>query len=197
MTILHFLSFRLQLSTWYAKIFPEFIGDSHDSVTELWVMSVTLGIPSGTLGFPEKIQNTSSLLINYQLQCIRIIMHPGTHLMHLILLHNVWLDNVKFVTVYPAIYSQKLYDLINYVTFCWMTCGFMRLATLQFETKLQKCIRMGITLIFKISFGEVYRRIYVWKSRLTAPLARRRKTKSQLYIQQYLPKSKISNTVIP
>ena len=47
-----------------------------------------------------------------------------------------------------------------------MTCGFMRLATLQFELKLQKCIRMGIT-IFKISFGEVYRRIYVRKSRFT------------------------------
>ena len=30
-----------------------------------------------------------------------------------------------------------------------MTCGFMQLATLQFEWKLQKCIRMGIT-IFKI-----------------------------------------------
>ena len=30
-----------------------------------------------------------------------------------------------------------------------MMCGIMRLATLQFETKLQKYIRMGIT-IFKI-----------------------------------------------
>ena len=30
-----------------------------------------------------------------------------------------------------------------------MTCGILWLATLQFETKLQKCIRMGIT-IFKI-----------------------------------------------
>ena len=38
-------------------------------------------------------------------------------------------------------------------------CGFMRLAMLQFETRLQKYIRMGIT-IFKISFEEVYRRIY-------------------------------------
>ena len=27
-----------------------------------------------------------------------------------------------------------------------MMCGFMRLVTLQFETKLQKCIRMGITI---------------------------------------------------
>ena len=32
---------------------------------------------------------------------------------------------------------------------CCMTCGFMRLATLQFETKMQKCSRMGMT-IFKI-----------------------------------------------
>ena len=30
-----------------------------------------------------------------------------------------------------------------------MMCSFMRLGTLQFETKVQKCIRMGIT-IFKI-----------------------------------------------
>ena len=35
---------------------------------------------------------------------------------------------------------------------------------------------MGIT-IFKIFIGEVYRRIYVRKSRFTAPLARRCKTK--------------------
>ena len=35
-------------------------------------------------------------------------------------------------------------------------CGFMWLIALQFETKLLKCIRMGIT-IFKFSFGEVYR----------------------------------------
>ena len=55
----------------------------------------------------------------------------------------------KFATVYPAIYCSKQYDVINYVTFRWMTFGILRPATLQFETKLQKCIRMGIT-IFKI-----------------------------------------------
>ena len=33
------------------------------------------------------------------------------------------------------------------------------IATLEFETKLKKSIRMGIT-IFKISFGEVCRLIY-------------------------------------
>ena len=66
----------------------------------------------------------------------------------------------------------------------------MRLATLQFERKIQKCIRMGIT-IFKISFREVYRRIYVRKSRFTAPLARRRKTKfPTVYPTIYLPKWK-------
>ena len=49
-------------------------------------------------------------------------------------------------------------------------------------------IRMGIT-IFKISFGEVYRRIYVRKSRFTAPLTRRRKTKfPTVYPTIYLPK---------
>ena len=35
-----------------------------------------------------------------------------------------------------------------------MTCSFMRVARLQFETRLQKCIRMGIT-IFKIFVGEL------------------------------------------
>ena len=65
----------------------------------------------------------------------------------------------------------------------------MRLATLQFETKLQKCIRMGIT-VFKLSFGAVYRRIYVRKSRFTAPLARRRKTAKfpTVCLTIYLPK---------
>ena len=44
------------------------------------------------------------------------------------------------------------FDAINYVTFRWMTCGFIRLATLLFETKLQKCIRMGITIL----------KIFIW-----------------------------------
>ena len=52
----------------------------------------------------------------------------------------------------------------------------MRFATIQFERKFQKYIRMGTT-IFKVSFEEVYRRIYGPKSRFTAPLASRRKTK--------------------
>ena len=50
--------------------------------------------------------------------------------------------------------------VVNYVTYPWMTCGFMRPATLQFERKLMKCIRMGIT-IFKITFWEIYRQITV------------------------------------
>ena len=53
------------------------------------------------------------------------------------------------MTVYPAIYCRILFDVINFVTFRWMMCGFMRLATLQYKTKIQKCIRMGI-IIFKI-----------------------------------------------
>ena len=55
----------------------------------------------------------------------------------------------KFETVYPAKHFRKQFGLISYVTFRWMSCCIMRLATLQFETKLQTCIRMGIT-IFKI-----------------------------------------------
>ena len=46
----------------------------------------------------------------------------------------------------------------------------MRLAMLQFEPRLQKRIRMGIT-IFKFSFGELYHWIYGWKFSVTAPLA--------------------------
>ena len=44
-------------------------------------------------------------------------------------------------------------DVINYVILCWVTCGFMRLATLQYEMRLQKCIRMGIT-VFKFITWE-------------------------------------------
>ena len=50
-----------------------------------------------------------------------------------------------------ALYCRKLFDVIYYVTFRWMICGFMWFAMLQFEMKLQKCIRMGIT-ISKIFF---------------------------------------------
>ena len=53
------------------------------------------------------------------------------------------------MTFYPAIYCGKFFDVINHATFSLMTYCLMRLSTLQFEMKLQKCIRMGIT-IFKI-----------------------------------------------
>ena len=54
----------------------------------------------------------------------------------------------------------------------------------------QKCIRKGINM-FKYSFGEVYCRIYGWKSRWMAPLMHRRKTKfPTLYPTIYLPKWK-------
>ena len=62
---------------------------------------------------------------------------------------------LKFGTVYPAIYCLKYFDIINNVTYRWMMCDFMQLAMLQFEMRLQKCIRMGIN-IFKFSSGEVY-----------------------------------------
>ena len=57
----------------------------------------------------------------------------------------------------------------------------MRPATLQFERKLQKCIRIWIT-IFKFSFEEVYRWIYSPKSRFTPPHARCHK----LYFRPYI-----------
>ena len=43
----------------------------------------------------------------------------------------------------------KRQNICDYITFCWLMCGFMRLATPQFEPRLQKGIRMGI-VIFKI-----------------------------------------------
>ena len=90
----------------------------------------------------------------------------------------------------PVICCRKLFNGINYVTFHSMMCGSMRLATLKFEVKLQKCFRIEI-IIFKISFREVYRRIYVRKSHFTAPLVRHRKTKfPTVYPRIYLPKLK-------
>ena len=47
------------------------------------------------------------------------------------------------------------FDVINYVTYCWMTCNFMQLPTLQFESKLQKCIRMGITILKNFIWGGI------------------------------------------
>ena len=38
-----------------------------------------------------------------------------------------------------------------------MTCGIMRLATLQFVMKLQKCIRIGITILNFFIWGGISR----------------------------------------
>ena len=56
---------------------------------------------------------------------------------------------LKSATVYPDLYCMKQFEVINYVTYCWMTCGVLLLLTHKFETKLKKCIRKGI-IIFKI-----------------------------------------------
>ena len=56
---------------------------------------------------------------------------------------------------------------------------------------------MGI-IIFKFSFGEVYRRIYVRKLRFTAPLMRRHKKEISDRISDDIPpQMKNLNTVIP
>ena len=67
-----------------------------------------------------------------------------------------------------------------------MTYNFMQLAAPQFQTKLQNCIRMEIT-IFKLFICEVYHFIYSPKSHFTTPHARCFKTKFYFrhYIQQY------------
>ena len=58
----------------------------------------------------------------------------------------------------------------------WITCGIMWITLLQFEKRLQKCIRMWIANS-KFSFGEVYLRVQDRKSRFTAQLTRQPKTK--------------------
>ena len=121
-----------------------------------------------------------------------------------LLIRDIWLYNVKYATVFSAIYCREQFDVIYYITFRWMAWGIMLscmyisalwspagkgltfwlscmwcflvfcivphavsgsgvilycidswsllsylLCTLQFETKLRKYNRVGIT-IFKI-----------------------------------------------
>ena len=49
--------------------------------------------------------------------------------------------------------EPSLQKIINYVIFRSVVVGFKQLATLEFETKQQKCIRKGITIL----------RILVWR----------------------------------
>ena len=57
---------------------------------------------------------------------------------------DVRLDKAKNLQqLYPAIYCQKQFDVINHVTYHRMTCGFMRLANLKFEMKLQNALELG------------------------------------------------------
>ena len=56
----------------------------------------------------------------------------------------------------------------NATTFRWMTCGFMRLAKIQLELKLQKCIRMlnkseDTTLQLSIFYEKVLDKKYLPK----------------------------------
>ena len=48
------------------------------------------------------------------------------------------------------------YEEAHYITFCWITCGFMQLATLQFEMKMQKCIRMELTILRIFILGGIW-----------------------------------------
>ena len=75
-------------------------------------------------------------------------------------------------------------------TFRWMTFGLMRLAMFQFETKLQKCIRMGITIYKIFIWGGISSDIHS-EITFTASLTQRRKTKfPTVYPTIYLPKWK-------
>ena len=92
---------------------------------------------------------------------------------------------------------SEIVGVNNYVIHRWMMGGFLLLATLRFEKKLQNCIRMGIS-IFQFSLGEVYRRICGRKSRFTSPLARHHKAKLQtVFPTIYLPKLNFSIQLSP
>ena len=87
---------------------------------------------------------------------------------------------------YDMIYCRKQFDIINYITFRCMTCHIMRHATLQFETKLLKCIWMGITIFKVFIWGGISSDICLGitfygsaRSRITIKL------NIQLYIRQY------------
>ena len=72
----------------------------------------------------------------------------------------IWHSNaLAFVTQPPFGQRQAFvtvqFEIIHGVTYPWMTCGFMRLATLQVERKLQKCIRMGITIFKNFIWGGI------------------------------------------
>ena len=63
------------------------------------------------------------------------------------------------------------YSLTSLVTFLWMTCGIMRLATLQFERKLQKCIRIGIAILERHIIGYTFGNHVLWlRSRVAVKL---------------------------
>ena len=69
-----------------------------------------------------------------------------------IIQHSNALD---FVTRHLIGYRRKL-DFITYVTFRWMAYGFILLATLQIKTKLQKRIRLGITIFKNFIWGGIH-----------------------------------------
>ena len=95
------------------------------------------------------------------------------------------------MTVYPVKYRQKLFDAINDVTFRWMKCGFIWLAMLQFETGLQKGIRMGITLYKIFIWGGISSDIHSEIKVYSSAQAHGHKIKfSTVYPTIYLPKRK-------
>ena len=130
-------------------------------------------------------------------------------LMHLQMQRDVWLDNVINLQQYILRYTVENPVSLRNVAFHWLTSEYMQLASGFMQ--LAAAGRIGATkYIFTVfskgkfnyalewgwlysifSFGEVYRLIYVRKSRFTAPLTRRRKTKFlTVYQMIYLPKWK-------
>ena len=75
------------------------------------------------------------------------------------------------------------FDVINYVTFHWLACGFMLLAMLQIEIKLQKCIRMGKTIFKFFIWGGILSDI--WSEIMLFGSTCRKTLNFQPYIQQY------------
>ena len=101
---------------------------------------------------------------------------------------TIYFPNEHFEYSYPHSNAYVTFLLKNV---CENVYSMLRQRSQTFlSKKCYVCIRMGIT-VFKMFIGEVYRRIYVRKSRFTAPLTRRRKTKfPTVYPTIYLPKCK-------
>ena len=94
----------------------------------IWVCPVCLGL------FGRQ-------LVSEILEHLPLMYYSNAHAF--VMQHLIGYKHKKFVTVCPAIYCRKLFEVINYVTFFWMTCSFKWLTTVQFETNCRSALEWG------------------------------------------------------